>query len=492
LTSGTYAYVATQTNGVWGTFSHVPGLNEASTGNSASVNSVSCPTAGNCTAAGFFTSSGSRTFVATQTNGIWGTFSEIPGLRASETNSESRLSDISCSSPGNCTVAGNRYLSIGGSQISQVLVATQSNGVWSTYSDIPSLNNTNSQTSSMVFSLDCATAGHCAVAGSYSSPSARAFVAVQHNGRWLNYSDISGLNVFPISVATRLSCTSKGFCLVGGIYGVDELDDDAFVASLRIPVQSSDSSLASITTPTPLKQAFSSSQLSYTVTVPNNTKSFTVTPVASEANAVITVNSQVASSGASVTVPLVVGANSIEIVVTAHDGVSKTSYGIVVTRSLGTVKVKKSLSAKALLATADSIVPSGAKVKIDVNKSSRQRCVVSGTTLRALATGNCTVKVTVTPKKGKAVSRNVTVIVTGTPTVTRRISATAAAIAEHAKIEVETGSKISLKVAKSSAKNCRVSGAKVVGLKTGTCRITVTVTSAAGAITSKTVNLKVA
>jgi hypothetical protein len=77
------------------------------------------------------------------------------------------------------------------------------------------------------------------------------------------------------------------------------------------------------------------------------------------------------------------------------------------------------------------------------------------------------------------------------PTVTTRKSATAKSIAVHAKLAVLSTSKMSLKVVPSSAKYCKVSGTTLKGLKTGSCKVTVTVTPKKGKAVSKTVTLKV-
>jgi hypothetical protein len=88
---------------------------------------------------------------------------------------------------------------------------------------------------------------------------------------------------------------------------------------------------------------------------------------------------------------------------------------------------------------------------------------------------------------GSAVSQIVTA-----PRVTTSKSATARSIAMFAKIKVLSTSKVSLKVVRSSAKFCKVSGATLKGLKAGSCKVTVTVTPKKGKATSKTVTLKVA
>ena len=77
------------------------------------------------------------------------------------------------------------------------------------------------------------------------------------------------------------------------------------------------------------------------------------------------------------------------------------------------------------------------------------------------------------------------------PSLTTKKSATGSAIAKYAGLTVASGSKVTLKVAASSVKVCRVSGTSVKGLKKGSCRVTVTVTPKKGKAASKTVTLTV-
>jgi hypothetical protein len=67
----------------------------------------------------------------------------------------------------------------------------------------------------------------------------------------------------------------------------------------------------------------------------------------------------------------------------------------------------------------------------------------------------------------------------------------AKSIASFAKLKVLSTSKVSLKVVTSSAKFCKVFGTNLKGLKTGSCKVTVTVTPKKGKASSKTVTLKV-
>ena len=76
------------------------------------------------------------------------------------------------------------------------------------------------------------------------------------------------------------------------------------------------------------------------------------------------------------------------------------------------VTMKKSATAKSVATYAKLSVLSTSKVSLKVVASSAKYCKVSGATLKGLKAGSCKVTVTVTPKKGKATSKTVTLKVT--------------------------------------------------------------------------------
>ena len=76
------------------------------------------------------------------------------------------------------------------------------------------------------------------------------------------------------------------------------------------------------------------------------------------------------------------------------------------------VKLSKAIAVKSIATFVGLSVLSTSKVSLKVLSSSTKYCKVSGTTLKGLKTGSCKVTVTVTPKKGRATSRTVTLKVT--------------------------------------------------------------------------------
>jgi len=83
-----------------------------------------------------------------------------------------------------------------------------------------------------------------------------------------------------------------------------------------------------------LSPAFGSGTLAYVTTVPYATASITVTPTATQANAVITIQGNTVASGSSSSaLALAVGNNTIAVVVSAADGSSVTTYTLSITRA---------------------------------------------------------------------------------------------------------------------------------------------------------------
>ena len=201
----------------WGALTSVPGLNEANTGNNASVTSISCASDGDCTLGGRFREGTAyHAFVASSVDGILGTYTEIPGLRFANSGENSLVNSVSCSSSGNCVATGSYQGST-----SHAFVAVQSNGGWSTYSNIPGISNTTSSAFEGKESVSCATDGNCTVLGTYVEDALQqAFVVSLVDGVWGNYQDVPGLKTANVwgARATAVSCSSPGNCTVGGQY----------------------------------------------------------------------------------------------------------------------------------------------------------------------------------------------------------------------------------------------------------------------------------
>jgi len=168
-----------------------------------------------------------------------------------------------------------------------------------------------------------------------------------------------------------------------------------------------------------LSPAFASATTAYTATVSNATTSINLTPTASNISAVIKVNGIAVTGGtASTNIPLVVGNNTISIVVTANDGITKKTYTVVVTRPsnnayLSSLTVSAGTLSPAFTQTNGNyaVLVSNATTSILVTptlNNPHATITVNGTPLTSgsasaaitLAVGNTTINIVVTAQDG--------------------------------------------------------------------------------------------
>jgi hypothetical protein len=116
-----------------------------------------------------------------------------------------------------------------------------------------------------------------------------------------------------IAISGLTACSSSGDD-IGGPPILPPLGTDATLSSLSI-------------TGATLDPAFNSSVTSYAVTIPQSISGTDVSATASDSSATVSIN-----SGASASVTLAVGDNTITIVVTAEDRIATRTYSVVVTR----------------------------------------------------------------------------------------------------------------------------------------------------------------
>jgi hypothetical protein len=162
-----------------------------------------------------------------------------------------------------------------------------------------------------------------------------------------------------------------------------------------------------------LTPGFSGAISAYTATVPNATSSITVTPTRADANATIQVRinagsfTSVNSGSASGSLPLVVGSNTIEILVTAQDASTKT-YTVLVNRAPIPPPISITSISPLMAAPGQAVTLTGT----DFNTSPAQNIVFFGAT-RAQVTAATATSVTVTVPVG-ATYAPITLLNTGT------------------------------------------------------------------------------
>jgi hypothetical protein len=228
-------FVVSERNGTWGNAIKVPGTGILNAGGSAAVFSVSCATAGNCAAGGTYRDAlgHQQAFVVSQVNGTWGKAIEVPGSGTLNAGGDASVSSVSCGSAGNCTAVGGYRDGFGHLQ---AFVVREANGTWRGAFKVPGSGALNWGGLAYADSVSCASAGNCAVGGSYTDGAgqAQAFVASETNGTFRKAIEVLGsgtLNAGRFGSGALVSCASAGNCAAGLTYTDDVGVQQAFVVS---------------------------------------------------------------------------------------------------------------------------------------------------------------------------------------------------------------------------------------------------------------------
>ncbi len=230
-----HAFLVTRRNGRWGRAIEVPGTAALNIRGNAGANSVSCPSAGNCAAAGFYRDAAGllQAFVVSQRSGRWHKAAMVPGSALLNSGGNAMANSVSCASAGHCAAAGS-YKDAAGHL--QAFVVTQRNGRWGEAIEVPGTPALNKGGIAQVTSVSCPSAGNCAASGSYRDVAGnfQAFVISQRNGRWGKAIQVPGMAVLSAisALANTVSCPSTGECTAGGSYvGGSPFHVQAFVVS---------------------------------------------------------------------------------------------------------------------------------------------------------------------------------------------------------------------------------------------------------------------
>jgi hypothetical protein len=121
--------VVTETGGTWGNAKQVPGIPALNAGGDAEFYAVSCGSAGNCSAGGYYKSSKrslapEQAFVVSETDGTWGTATEVPGTAALNTGADALVYALSCAS-ADCDAGGSYTTTSGGGAFISDMPAVQ-------------------------------------------------------------------------------------------------------------------------------------------------------------------------------------------------------------------------------------------------------------------------------------------------------------------------------------------------------------------------------
>jgi hypothetical protein len=241
-----HPFLVTATDGTWGQATTVD--TSALRTPAADITKLSCMAPGECTAVGFAALSNghSLAFTLDETGGAWGTPQALP---VSASVVSARPESLSCSSPGNCTVAGD-YTDTS-DRLAHSFVAAEVNGTWSSLQGIPGLDSLNTGNGGGTISVSCPVTADCTVVGLYkdSAFTLRTFVDDEVGGTWGPARELllpAGKQI-STSLAPQLACWSAGNCTATGAdLSSSAAMSHAFVASEVNGTWGAGASLASI------------------------------------------------------------------------------------------------------------------------------------------------------------------------------------------------------------------------------------------------------
>lgn len=211
---------ATESSGTWGTAVKITPPPDAGTSNFGlkDLQGVSCSTATDCSAVGTY-NSGSESMAATETGGTWSAATRI--VAPDTVDPAASLNGVSCTSAGNCAAAGN-YQDAGGND--QVMAAPEIGGAWGqgAHLTLPTSANVSGPLPNMN-GISCDAAGSCAVVGDYvdNSSDGQAMAATEAGGVWSQAVKVTapaGANSNPRASLKGVACTSAGNCVAVGRY----------------------------------------------------------------------------------------------------------------------------------------------------------------------------------------------------------------------------------------------------------------------------------
>jgi hypothetical protein len=241
--NGNQAFLVNETSGSWRNAVKVPGTTGLNAGHNARVTSVSCVSPGNCAAGGYFVDSKGRrqVFVVTDKKGVWGKAIMVPGTAVLNAGGNASLNSLSCGSAGNCTAGGSYTDGKGGFQ---AFVVHEKAGVWGRAVKVPGTAALNVGANAQVTAISCASAKSCAAGGTYKdgSGNTQSFVvngSIGTSGTWgwakaiIVPGTAAALHVSGHAQLTSISCASAGNCSAAGDFSGPD-GDQAFVVSSNI------------------------------------------------------------------------------------------------------------------------------------------------------------------------------------------------------------------------------------------------------------------
>lgn len=227
--------------GVWGHATEIPDFSVLSSRGRAALYTLSCGEPGSCAAGGTYLADGHhhKSFLATESHGVWGIAMDVPGLNKLPVVGDSGLDRISCVAAGVCSAVGSF---VDAAKHTQLYGIEEKGGRWSRAVEIPAESALGASGVFLVNALSCGSEGNCALGGQYrdAARDLEAYVVSEVGGTWRKAIEVPGsaaLNVGGSSMygasVTSLSCRGPGSCSAVGEYVKEDtlafFDQEAFV-----------------------------------------------------------------------------------------------------------------------------------------------------------------------------------------------------------------------------------------------------------------------
>lgn len=253
---GSRAFVVNEVHGTWRKAEEVPGLAKLGA-RSSTLGNVSCPSTGSCGASGTYTGTRGNLepFVVSEKRGVWGKAEDVSGMAKLNTAGQASLDQVSCPSAGNCVGVGSYTAKHGLDQDTGPVAVTEKNGKWGKARAFPRIIAQSPYGYAYFSTVWCDPITHCLVWGaSQVSPNGVAgFFINEVNGVWgpipsyaaelrsgpspaehgsaATFGNAAERGNIAASGDDTLSCLSPGNCTAGGNYndGGDPADSQPLV-----------------------------------------------------------------------------------------------------------------------------------------------------------------------------------------------------------------------------------------------------------------------
>ncbi len=211
------AFVADQSSGVWhGAIEIGAAFN---IGHYASLESVSCSSAGNCVAGGFFSDalSHQQAMVLSEHDGHWG--DPVNVTATMNISGQADMYRVSCATDASCVAVG--WVGVGANEYQSVIMEKK-NGLWGAPFEVATVLN--AQKYGYLQTVSCPTAGNCSAGGVYTDAqgNSQVFAISQVNGFWGSpLTLLAGLNTGGSAFPNQISCSTNANCSMVGSFSQD-------------------------------------------------------------------------------------------------------------------------------------------------------------------------------------------------------------------------------------------------------------------------------